>query len=219
MVDRDKGINAPDNSPPELWKWMEANVFKQPGQRSVIVPHTFGAGPLADWNWPNARFDCLLEMYQGCRGSYEAWRMPEKEKRGPPAVADPGPLAQHAIAKGNTYGFVSFSDHGSTHNSWACIWAPTVDRAGILSGMYDRRTYAASDEMIIKVTAGGRYMPGEEFKAPLSKPPLIEASIEAPDTIMRIDIVKDAKYVFTTRRNGSTATVGWRHNYRQRGIS
>ena len=103
FVDREKGINAPDNSPPELWKWMEANVFRQPGQRSVIVPHTFGAGPLADFNWPNARFDCLLEMYQGCRGSYEAWRLPDKEKRGPTQTDEPGHFAQDALAKGNRY--------------------------------------------------------------------------------------------------------------------
>jgi hypothetical protein len=211
LVNREKGINAPDNSPPELWKWMEANVFTQPGQRSVIVPHTFGAGPLADFNWPNARFDCLLEMYQGCRGSYEAWRLPDKEKRGPTQTDEPGHFAQDALAKGNIYGFVSFSDHGSTHNSWACIWAPTVDRAGILAGMYDRRTYAASDEMIIKVTAD-THMPGEEFTASATKPPLIEASIQAPDTIMRIDIVKDAKYVYTTRPNARTASVRWRDN-------
>src|SRR5712692_4992911 len=212
MIDREKGVNAPDNSPPDLWKWMEANVFTQPGQKSVIVPHTFGAGPLADFNWPNARFDCLLEMYQGCRGSYEAWRAPEGEKRGGTQVDEKGHFAQDALAVGNVYGFVSFSDHGSTHNSWAAVWAPTVDRAGILSGMYDRRTYAASDEMILKVTADGRHMPGGEFTAQVAKPPLIEASIEAPDTILRIDIVKDAKYVFTTRPNNKTATVKWRDN-------
>jgi hypothetical protein len=206
MIDRTHGINAPDNAPPELWKWMEANVFTQPGQKSVIVPHTFGAGPLADFNWPNARFDCLLEMYQGCRGSYEAWRMPEGEKRGPTQVDEPGHFAQDALAKGNVYGFVSFSDHGSTHNSWACIWAPTVDRDGILSGMYDRRTYAASDEIIIKVTADS-HMPGVEFTAPVAKPPVIQASIAAPDTIMRIDVIKDGKYVFTTRPNSRTASV------------
>ena len=39
----------------------------------MIVPHTFAAGPLAEWNWRNADFDCLLEIYQGCRGSYEKW--------------------------------------------------------------------------------------------------------------------------------------------------
>src|SRR5438094_273972 len=84
-----------------------------------------------------------------------------------------------------------------------------VDRAGILAGMYDRRTYAASDEIIIKVTAGGIHMPGEEFTAAVTKPPRIEASIEAPDTILRIDIIKDAKYVFTTRPNSRTASVRW----------
>jgi hypothetical protein len=77
--------------------------------------------------------------------------------------------------------------------------------------MYDRRTYAASDEMIIKVTADG-HMPGEEFSAAVAKPPLIEASIQAPDTILRIDVVKDAKYVFTTRPNSRTAAVHWRDN-------
>jgi hypothetical protein len=72
MIDRTKGYDAPDNSPPAMWAFWEKYVLSQPGQKSVIVPHTFGAGPLADWNWPNARFDCLLEMYQGARGSYEA---------------------------------------------------------------------------------------------------------------------------------------------------
>jgi hypothetical protein len=219
MINRDNGVNSADNSPPDLWKWMEANVFTQPGQRSVIVPHTFGAGPLADFNWPNARFDCLLEMYQGCRGSYESWRAPDKEKRGGTQVDEKGHFAQDALAVGNVYGFVSFSDHGSTHNSWAAVWAPTVDRAGILAGMYDRRTYAASDEMIVKVTAGGHHMPGEEFTAPLAKPPLIEASIEAPDTILRIDIVKDAKYVFTTKPNSRTASIKWRDNETKPGKS
>ena len=108
----------------------------------MIVPHTFGAGPLADFNWPNARFDCLLEMYQGCRGSYESWRAPDKEKRGGTQVDEKGHFAQDALAAGNIYGFVSFSDHGSTHNSWACVWAPPVDRAGVLAGMLDRRPAA-----------------------------------------------------------------------------
>jgi len=208
MIDRNK-TDGPDNSPPDLWKWMETNVFTQSGQKSVIVPHTFGAGPLADFNWPNARFDCLLEIYQGARGSYEAFRTPEKEKRGPTQVDEPGHFAQDALAKGNVYGFVSFSDHGSTHNSWAAIWAPTRDRAGILEGMYARRTYAASDEMIIKMTGAGR-MPGEEFTAPVSRPPMIEASIQAPDTILRIDVVKDGKFVYTTRPLARTASLKYR---------
>jgi hypothetical protein len=207
----DRIQKADDNLPPNLWSWMEKNVFTQSGQKAVIVPHTFGAGPLADWNWPNARFDCLLEIYQGCRGSYEAFNLPDKEKRGPTQVDEPGHFAQDALAKGNIYGYVSFSDHGSTHNSWAAVWAPTEDRAGLLDGLYARRTYAATDEIIVKATAAGR-MVGEEFTASVAAPPLIEASFQAPDEILRIDVVKDGKYVYTTRPGGRTATIRWKDN-------
>ncbi|MEK7404954.1 MAG: hypothetical protein AAB225_07585 [Acidobacteriota bacterium] len=209
MIDRAKGPAADDNLPPVLWRWMEANVFPQPGQKAVIVPHTFAAGPLADWNWPNARFDCLLEIYQGCRGSYEAWRLPNGEKRGPTQTDEAGHFAQDALGKNNVYGFVSFSDHGSTHNSWAGVWTLSADRKGILDGMYDRRTFAASDEIILKVSAGGR-MVGEEIEAPAGKAPLIEATIQAPDEILRIDVVKDGNYVYTTRPGGRQARLSWR---------
>ncbi len=208
-IDRTRPDPAPDNQPPAMWKWWEENVLSQPGQKSVIVPHTFAAGPLADWDWPNARFDCLLEMYQGARGSYEAWRLPDREKRGPTQTDEPGHFARDALARGNTYGFVSFSDHGSTHNSWAGVWTLSPDRRGILDGMYDRRTFAASDEIIVRVTAGGR-MAGEEFDATVSEAPRIEATIEAPDTILRIDIVKDGNYVYTARPNATRARVDWR---------
>lgn len=204
-IDRER--KQEDNLPPNMWKWWEENVLSQPGQKSVIVPHTFAAGPLADWNWMNARFDCLLEMYQGARGSYEAWRLPDKEKRGPTQTDEPGHFAQDALAKGNVYGFVSFSDHGSTHNSWAGVWVEKQDREGILDGMYARRTFAASDEIIVKVTAAGR-MPGQEWKSAAA--PAIEATMEAPDTILRVDIVKDGKYVYTTRPGAPKARLSWR---------
>jgi hypothetical protein len=209
QIDRRKGLTAPDNEPPALWDWAAKNVLTQPGQQMVIVPHTFAAGPLADWNWPNARFDCLLEIYQGCRGSYEAFRLPPKEKRGPTQVDEPGHYAQDALAKGNTYGFVSFSDHGSTHNSWAGVWASAVSREALLDAMYARRTYAASDEIIVKASAAGHQV-GEEFSVRVSAPPEISASVEAPDAILRIDVVKDGKYVYTTAPNARTASIRWR---------
>ncbi len=209
LIDRRREAPDPDNQPPALWEWMEKNVLTQPGQKAVVVPHTFAAGPLADWNWPNARFDCLLEIYQGARGSYEAFRLPDKEKRGPTQVDEPGHYAQDALAKGNIYGFVSFSDHGSTHNSWAAVWTTAITRQALLDGMFARRTYASSDEILVRATAGGR-MPGEEFTAPVNRPPEIVATIEAPDTILRLDVVKDGKFVYTASPNARTATLRWR---------
>ena len=98
MIDRDK--DRRDNSAAE-------SVEVDGGERLHAVGAEIGdraahlrrraAGRL---NWPNARFDCLLEMYQGCRGSYEAWRAPDKEKRGGTQVDEKGHFAQDALAIG-----------------------------------------------------------------------------------------------------------------------
>ncbi len=208
-IDRTRGIQAPDNSPPNLWQWAEQNVLNQPGQKMVIVPHTFAAGPLADWNWPNPRFDCLLEIYQGARGSYEAWRLPPKEKRGPTQVDEAGHFAQDALAKGNVYGFISFSDHGSTHNSWGGVWVERPTRESLLDALLARRTYAASDEIVLKVSMADR-MVGEQFSAPAGKAPELNISVRAPDKILRLDVVRNGKYIFTQRPGNNSAALRFR---------
>ena len=151
----DRENRPDDNLPPNLWKWMSEHALTQPGQKVILVPHTFGESsqPLADFKWDNARFDCLLEIYQGARSSYESFKAADGERRGNSQIDQPGHFAQDSLGAGNVYGFVSFSDHGSTHNSWAAVWSPTEDREGLFEGMYARRTYAASDEIIVKADA------------------------------------------------------------------
>ena len=208
-IDRRRMAPAPDNQPPAMWSWWRNNVFTQSGQKSVIVPHTFAAGPLADWNWPNASFDCLLEIYQGARGSYERWRMPATEKRGGTQTDDPGHFVQDALDKGNIYGFVSFSDHGSTHNSWAGVWVEKLTRESMFDAMLARRTFGASDEIVVRATADG-HMAGEQFTASVDSPPEITISVEAPDEILRVDVVKNGQYAFTQRPGGRTASLRYR---------
>ena len=205
-VDRRK---PEDNLPPEMWKWMEQHALTQPGQKVVVVPHTFAetTQPIADWNWRNARFECLLEIYQGARSSYEKFGLPAAEKRGSSQLNEDGHYAVDAINKGSTYGFVSFSDHGSTHNSWAAVWAPGEDRDALFDGLYQRRTYAASDEIVIKTTADGHF-PGEEFSS--SRAPVIRADIAAPDTILRVDVVRDGRYIYSIRPDRKTASFSFR---------
>jgi hypothetical protein len=214
----DRVNHKEDNRPPNLWAWVNANVFKQEGQKVVIVPHTFGevSQPIGSFLWDNPPFDCLLEIYQGARSSYEAWQLPAGEKRGNSQVTEKGHFAQDALNRGNLYGFVSFSDHGSTHNSWACVWAPKEDRAGLFDGMLARRTYAGSDEIIVKATADG-HMVGEQFDAAVGKGSKIEAQIDAPDTILRVDVVKNGKYIFTTRPNSRSTTIHYEDTDTQAG--
>ena len=208
-IDRNKGLDAPDNAPPVLWDWMRESLLTQPGQRAVIVPHTFAAGPLADWNWEPAPFDCLLELYQGARGSYERWNAPDDEKRGGTQTDRPGHFAQDALNKGHRYGFVSFSDHGSTHNSWAAIWAENATREALFDALLARRTYAASDEIYVRASADG-HMVGEAFGASVSAPPEIAVEIEAQDEILRVDVVKNGEYVYTSRPGGRAASLTYK---------
>ena len=208
-IDREKGLDAPDNSPPVLWDWARKNVLTQQGQKMVIIPHTFASGPLADWNWQNPEFDCLLEIYQGARGSFERWRLPETELRGVTQTDDPGHFAVDALDKGNIYGFVSFSDHGSTHNSWAAIWAAEETRESLFDAMLARRTYAATDEIILKVSADDHNM-GEQFVTAVERPLEISIDIEALDEILRVDVIKNGEYVYTQRPGGRSAQLSYR---------
>ncbi|MFQ6132841.1 MAG: hypothetical protein ACE5R4_12445 [Armatimonadota bacterium] len=214
----DRQGDSPDNLPPNLWKWIEGNVLTQPGQRCVIVPHTFAAGPLAEWNWPNPPFDGLLEIYQGCRGSYEAWNLPNDEKRGPTQTDKQGHFARDALAKGNRYGFVSFSDHQSTHNSFAGVWVEEVSREGILDALLAKRTYAASDEIILDVTADG-HMVGEEFTAPTDQPPVIKVEIQAPDLIRRVDVIKNGAYAYTHEPGAKQFSFSFRDQDAEEGLT
>jgi hypothetical protein len=213
-VDRER--NPDDNLPPNLWQWMTTHALSQSGQQVVIVPHTFGekTQPIGDFKWDNSPMECLLEIYQGARSSYESWRTPAGERRGTSQLDEDGHFAVTSLNRGNKQGFVSFSDHGSTHNSWAAVWSKSENRAGLFEAMLARRTYAASDEMIVKVTADG-HMVGEDFVASAAKAPMIKADISAPEKIVRIDVVKDGKYIYTTKPNAKTASI----QFQDRGAS
>ena len=62
-------------------------------------------------------------------------------------------------------------------------------------------------------------MPGDEWTAPLKKPVRIEATVDAPDQILRIDVVKDGKDVYTAHPEAGKAKLSWRDNETKAGRS
>src|SRR5262249_24344887 len=94
--------------------------------------------------------------------------------------------------------FIASSDHASTHNSYACVYVDAPTRDATLNAMGARRTFAACDDIILDVTMDGHLM-GEEFRARTSPAPKMNVYVKAPNDILRIDVVKNGKFVFTTQ--------------------
>jgi hypothetical protein len=195
LADRERAA-ATDNLPPRLWDWMAEVLRGSPRQRAVIIPHTFAekTQPRGDFAWDNPEFEPVLEIYQGARSSYETAAAGPGEKRGRSQLEEPGRFAQDALSKGYRYGFISSSDHASTHNSYACVYVREATRAGILEGLFARRAFAASDDIVLDASLNDHAM-GEAFD--LAGAAVVKIYVRAPNDLVRIDVVRDGKFVYT----------------------
>ena len=67
-----------------------------------------------------------------------------------------------------------------------------------------RRTYAATDEIVLKLTAGEQHTMGAVFEADVDDPPALNIKIESPDEMRRVDIIKNGMHVYTKQPGGKT---------------
>ena len=63
--------------------------------------------------------------------------------------------------------------------------------------MLARRTYGASDEIVLKLKADDRCTMGQAFEARADSPVSLDIEIEAPDDIRRVDVIKNGMHVWT----------------------
>jgi hypothetical protein len=97
-----------------------------------------------------------------------------------------------ALLKGYKFSFESSSDHGSTHISYAMVYAEDNSRAAILKGMKQRHTYAATDNIIaeFRCKAGQTdYMLGDEFTT--KAPPTFRIKLVGTEPLAKVTLVKD----------------------------
>lgn len=178
------------------------------------IPHTTGRTSGTDWRDNDPEVESLMEIYQGMRDSYEypgnprpfqLYKLPDSTKpvgRASSAPSSPSfrPLgfAWSALAKGYKFGFIASSDHISTHISYACLIAENLTPGGLLEAIRHRRTYAATDNIILDIRyqgSEGEHLMGESFN---SKTPVqISADIIGTGEILQIDIIKNNSIVQT----------------------
>lgn len=189
----------------------------------VCASHTSVGSMGTDWrNW-GGEYEPMVEIYQGARQNYEYPGCPRCPTENDAIGGwEPGGWVCDAFAKGYKFSFESSSDHGSTHISYAMIYAEDYSREGIIKAMRQRHTYGATDNIIAesrcKAADGKERMMGDEFTVkgaptlslklvgtmPFEKVTLIKDNVEIPMTISKEKTI-DLTWTDPTPEKGKTS--------------
>jgi len=176
------------DAPEELFKLLK-------GKDAVVIPHQLADGGSAtDWTRVNVQFEPVAEIYQA-RGSYEfSGALPK------PRVNREGHYIQDALAKGIRIGVIASSDHGLVSGAYAGVYASELSRRGVLSGLRARRTFGATDRILIEFRMEDRLM-GEEIE--VQGPPRFGVLVRGTDPLKHVEVVRDGRSAFSKRADGS----------------
>jgi hypothetical protein len=87
------------------------------------------------------------------------------------------------------------------------IYTPSMDRTDIVESLRKRHAYGATDNIVVDFQAvdgeGRTYMMGDAFSA--STVSHFQVKVFGTDTLQRVEIIKNGKFVFTTSPNAKNA--------------
>ena len=174
------------------------------GRDVVAISHTSGTRMGTDWRDNDPELEPVVEIFQGCRTSYEKIGAPHvvQARRDDAHMAQAGyqpeGMVNNAWAKGYKLGIITSSDHNSTHISYAMVYTSDASRAGILDAIRKRHTYGATDNIILDVRMGPHFM-GDEFR--LEAPAPIRVRARGTRAIAKVDVIKDSEVIYSTAPN------------------
>jgi hypothetical protein len=180
--------------------------------RGLAIPHTSGTNSMGtDWRDNDPKFDAVVEIYQGARQNYEHKNAPRGIKDGEEGKAiggfqEPG-MVWNAWKKGYRLGVIASSDHYSTHISYAMVYTPSQTRQAIFDSILKRRTYGATDNIVLEFWLGGHFM-GEDFAAAENQ--TIRVKVAGTGTIEAIHLIRDGKYIHNTAPGKAAAEFEYR---------
>jgi hypothetical protein len=181
----------------------------------ICAMHTSATGMGTDWRNLNPRFEPFVEIYQGHRQSYEHLGAPRSARRGDESIGgwQPQGMVWNALAMQYMLGFQASSDHVSTHMSYAVALAEDATRTALLDAFRRRHCYAATDNIVMDVRSGEHVM-GDEFTA--DAPVKLKIFVRGTNTLARVDIIKDFKYVYSTEPAKDQVEFQWTDDERGR---
>jgi hypothetical protein len=191
-------VHAPDTQ--MLYKYLKQ--FK-----GICASHSSATGMGTDWRDNDPVYEPMVEIYQGCRQSYErpgAPRSPTEQD----AIGGwkPKGFVNLALLKGYKFSFESSSDHTSTHISYAMAYSEGRSREDLLNAMRVRHTYAATDNIIADWRCGDK-MQGDDFKT--DKAPAFHLKLVGTAPINKVTIVKDDVEVKSFEPKKADVALEW----------
>lgn len=174
----------------------------------IAIAHTTAGGGGTDWRDNDPRAEPVVEVFQALRGSYEEPNSPGKAR-----TTEPAGFVWSAWRKGWRIGLLSNSDHESTHQSYACVWASELSSRAILDAIKARRTYAATDNIVLAFEA----LPedavepvkmGREIAA--RDPPPLQLRAAGTASITSLEIVRSGEVVYSASPGSSDVSIDYR---------
>lgn len=184
---RDRESEDFPREPDELRLWDQLR-----GQDVITIPHTIAGGGGTNFAFNDPSLEPLLEIYQGCRMSYEATGAPRVNAARRFAAG----LAQSALGKGYKIGFIASSDHRSTHISYAAVYAEAPTRESIFRALQQRHAYAATDNIVVDVRVGEAIM-GDVISTPYK--PQVHVAVRGTGPIHSIEIIKNNSHLYSVQ--------------------
>ena len=180
---------------------------------AIAIAHTTGSNHGTNWYAYNRQVEPVVEIFQGCRTSYEYEGAPKSATPGDRQAENtgyqPAGFLWRAWQQDYRMGIISSSDHGSTHYSYACVYTDDPTRQGIIDAMKARHTFGANDNIIMDVRAGENMM-GDEWTQ--GEPPELRVKVMGTGKIDRVDVIRDYQFVYTNRPDGSEAEFTYLDN-------
>ncbi len=175
----------------------------------IAIPHTTATGMGTDWREDDPAAEPVVEIFQGARGSYE-----EPNSPGKAGASEPAGFVWNAWKLGRRIGVITSSDHYSTHQSYACVYAPELTAESIHKGIKHRRTYGATDNIVLKFEAlgpdGRSYKMGEELRA--ASPPELRIEIDGTDSLEKVELIRNGRILLTRQPGQSSLAFSYRDN-------
>ncbi len=188
----------------------------------IAISHTSGTQMGTDWRDNNPDVEPVVEIYQGARYSFEhegapATDVPGRQESlyhdrgliGFRGAYQPAGFVWKAWEKGYRLGVIASSDHNSTHLSYALAYAPEGTRKGVIEAIRDRRTYAATDNILLEFWMGDHFM-GDDVRA--DSLPELRVKVIGTAPIKKISLIRNQQYIDEREPSSREASYTFRDN-------